>query len=133
MTKTWRIILGCIEVFVAISAIPAAISLLADPSGAGVGLPQSLLVDTPFNNFTIPAIILLVVIGLGNVLGAYHSFSKNSLGGVVGMLLGFILMIWIGVQVYFIGYSFSLQTLFLIVGIVQLTMGYFYSKALKTE
>ena len=129
--KKYFIILGCIQVFIAIGAIPAGFGYLSDTSGTGMGTSVELLKNSPLTNFLIPALFLLIVNGFGNVLGAIFSFRKKAFAGKAGFILGIILCLWIIIQVYWIGLSSFMQPLFLIIGIVEAFFGYLIIKKSK--
>jgi len=50
--------------FQGVSGIGGGIVLLADPSGALIGLPGGLLAGSPVRDYTIPGLILLAVLGV---------------------------------------------------------------------
>ena len=121
--KYLRLFLGLTECFVALGAIPAGLSMIFTPDGSGVGMSTALLTGSPFPDFFIPGIFLLVVNGLFQVAGAIFSFGKNRFAGIIGLALGIILLLWIVVQIYFIGLTHFLQVLFLLVAIVEIVLG----------
>ena len=98
--KKYFIILGCIQAFIALGAIPAGLGYLSDTTGNGMGTSVDLLRKSPFTSFLIPALFLLIVNGIGNVLGAILSFRKKTIAGKTGFVLGIILCFWIILQVY---------------------------------
>ena len=122
--KTYRIILGSLQLFIAIGAIPAALGFLADPSGKGMGTSTAMLAHSPFTTFLIPGLFLLVVNGLGNVLGSVLSFMNNRMAGKAGLLLGVVLCLWMLFQVYWIGLTSFLQPCFFVVGVTELFLGW---------
>jgi hypothetical protein len=121
--KKHFIYLGSIEVLIALGAIPAGLGYLADTTGTGMGTSAQLLKNSPFEDFLIPALFLLIVIGFGNAFGAILSFSKKTIAGITGFVLGSILFIWIIFQVSWIGLSSFMQPLFLIIGIIETFLG----------
>ncbi len=50
--------------FQALGGLYGGIALVLDPSGNLLGLPISVLDNTPFSNFLVPALILLFVLGI---------------------------------------------------------------------
>ena len=123
-----RFILGILQIFVAIMAIPAAIMLIMDTSGESLGLNLEILQSSPFSDFLIPGLFLLLVNGLGSMIGAFWTFRQSLHAAKAAMVLGLILIGWILIQVYFIGMTHFLQPLFLFVGIAELLMGYLWFK-----
>ena len=126
--KKYHIILGIIQAFTALGAIPAAYGYLSDTSGAGMGTSTELLAKSPFDSFLIPGLFLLVVNGFGNAIGAFLSFRMMALAGKAGIVLGIILCFWIILQVYWIGLGSLLQPFFFIVGIAEAWLGWYILK-----
>jgi len=131
-SKKYYILLGIIQIFIAISAIPAGITFIIDPSGQLNGTTTELLTNSPFSNFLIPGLFLLIVHGVGNLFSALLSFQRLNIASFAGMLLGTILILWIIFQVAWIGLSSFLQPLFFAIGIIEAVLGFIiYSKLRK--
>jgi hypothetical protein len=126
--KKYFIILGCIQAFVALGAIPAGYGYLSDTSGAGMGTSLELLKNSPLTSFLIPGLFLLIVNGFGNLAGAFLSFRKNAFAGKAGLLLGIILCLWLIIQVYWIGLISFMQPMFLVIGIIEALLGFLIIK-----
>jgi hypothetical protein len=73
--------LGILQVLIGIGAVPAGISMIHDPSGRGLAMPLEILANTPFSNFLIPGLFLLVVNGIGSLLAGIASFRRHRLAG----------------------------------------------------
>ena len=129
MVKRISIFLGIIQIIISIGAIPAGLSMIIEPNGSGVGMSTEVLLTSPFQDFFLPGIFLLIVNGLFNAAGAFLSFTQNKYAGIFGLMLGIILLLWISIQVYFIGLTHFLQPLFFVIGIIEIVLGYnFYFK-----
>jgi len=122
--KKYYIVLFCLQVMTAIGAIPAGYAYVKDPSGAGIGVSVDLLVNSPFKDFLIPGLFLLIVNGFGQLGAAVFSILNKPIAGKTGLFLGFFLMVWIVIQVYFIGLSSFLQPLFFFVGLFEMALGW---------
>lgn len=99
-----------------IGAVFGGLSLCIDPSGTLIKMPIGLLEHTPFNDFLIPGIILFVVLGLLPIVISFGLIKKNHWkvtdklnifpdkywSWSFSLYTGFILIIWITVQVYWI-------------------------------
>jgi len=100
----------------AISAIPAGLSLIFDPSGKSIGLPIEMLEPSPFRNFFIPGVFLFVVLGIFPIITFYGLLRKNKskLAEKINLYkeyhwswtfsyyLGLLLILWINMQLFFI-------------------------------
>lgn len=62
-------------VFLAVSGLAGGISLTADPTGGLLKMPLSFLEGTPFKNYLLPGLFLLIVLGITSRTG--HSLRLN--------------------------------------------------------
>jgi len=122
-------ILGSLQVFTAIGAIPAGIGYLMDTSGKVMGASTELLARSPLKSFLLPGLFLVLINGLANLAGAYLSFTRNKFAGYTGLILGILLTLWIIIQVAWISLISFLQPLFLVTGMVNTYLGW---KIVKT-
>lgn len=114
--KKYYLILGSVQVFVALGAIPAGFLYLLDTSGALMGASPAMLANSPFSTFLIPGLFLFTVNGLGNAAAAVLSFKRKNPAALAGLFLGIVLCLWIVIQVYMIGFISFLQPLMFAVG-----------------
>ena len=129
--KKYYYILGSLQVFTAIGAIPAGIGYLLDISGEGMGVSVDLLANSPLKSFLLPGLFLVVVNGLANLYGAYLSFARHRYAGYTGLILGVLLSLWIIIQVAWISLSSFLQPLYLLIGLVNTYLGWKIMKTLR--
>jgi hypothetical protein len=122
--KKYYIILGALQAFTALGAIPAGLGYLLDTSGKGMGVTTEMLSESPLNSFLLPGLFLLLVNGFANALGAYLSFIRNKITGHVGLILGILLTLWIIIQVAWISMSSFLQPLFLVIGLTNIFLSW---------
>ena len=122
--KKYYIILGALQAFTALGAIPAGLGYLLDTSGKGMGVTTEMLSESPLNSFLLPGLFLLIVNGFANALGAYLSFIRNKIAGHMGLILGILLTLWIIIQVAWITMSSFLQPLFLVIGLTNIFLSW---------
>lgn len=108
------ILLYVLQAFLGLGAIGGGLALLADPSGEMMGMPASILERSPFDNFAIPGVLLLVIFGLLPLLVLYGLFKKPRwawayaltpfktlhAAWTFSLYIGFGQIIWIMVQTY---------------------------------
>lgn len=114
LARSW--LLAMMHGILGIGAIAGGIMLIIDPTGDAIGLPNTLLEHSPFANFLIPGILLMLVLGvLPMIIGIslirhIHSalceklnlFPDRYWGWTFSLYTGFALLIWIMAQVYWI-------------------------------
>ncbi|MGG0715972.1 hypothetical protein ABE096_00030 [Robertmurraya massiliosenegalensis] len=90
--------------------------MLISPDGSILSMPLSMLQNTPFSNFLIPGLILFIGLGILPMLTAVFLITEKPLKiaeklslykGILwswnnSLYIGFILIIWITVEVYMI-------------------------------
>lgn len=101
-------------VFLGVGAIGGGGMLVVDPSGDLMKMPTSMLVRSPFSDFLIPGILLLIIFGLVPLLILYGLFKRpqwrwaDALNPfkelysfwALSLYIGFGQIIWIMVQTY---------------------------------
>ncbi len=115
-----------LEVFNAFSALAGGFGLMTNPDGKALMMDVSWLDGTPFSSFLIPGIVLFVVNGIGNSVGAVLSLRKHKMAPYIAAFFGFVMMVWIVSQVAWIGYRSFLQPLYFGAGIAQLILAYIF-------
>jgi len=118
-----NIILGLLQAFIALGAMAGGFMFVKDPSGAAMGFPVSMLEGSIFPNFLVPGLFLFIVNGLGSLIGALLSFTKNRNAGPAAIALGVILVAWIVIQVIIIRSIHWLHGLYFVLGLVELVLG----------
>lgn len=129
LLTTW---LGVLQIFIGIGAVPAGISMIIDPTGNDLGMTVEMLVNTPFSNFLIPGIFLLMVNGIGSLIGGVASFRRSRYAGEIAIGLGIFLIVWIIAQIYWMG-THWLHILYLSLGLSELLLGIILRKKQRQE
>ncbi len=112
-------ILGYLQVFVSMGAIGGSLPMLIKTNE----MNTEILAGSPFSSFLVPGILLFSIHGVGNAIGAYFSLNYKQISDKIAAVLGSALIIWIIVQIYFLGFVSWLQPMFLVIGIVELVLG----------
>ena len=101
-------------------AIGGGIGLVADPTN-NIGMPVSQLEGTPFNDYLIPGLILLIVVGLFSLLVFVGLLLRWKAAWWLSLASGGGLVIWIITEVALLGYlpgsGTGLQIVFGLVGV----------------
>ena len=107
-----------LHAFVGIGALFGGGGAVLNPNNP-MGISVDVLKNSPFSNFLIPGIILLVVIGFGNLFAAavlYYDYKYNM---YISHLLGLTLVGWIVVQCIMMRTINILHTIYFIIGAVE--------------
>jgi hypothetical protein len=115
--------LGGLQVFIGLGGVAGGFGLVTEPSGANLGFHVDLLSTSPFSDYLIPGLFLLIVNGFGSLTAGVLSIIRYRYAGEIAVVLGAFLMIWIVVQVLWIGLTIWLQPLFFVLGLLELVLG----------
>ena len=121
--KALRSLLTALLIFEGLAAIFGGGILVLDPSGGRMHLDVGMLSDTPFGDYLVPGLWLLLVNGVGQLAAGVWTGLGRPHAGLLGMLFGILLMNWIAVQVAWLGLEHWLQPAMFVVGLVELGVG----------
>jgi hypothetical protein len=124
--------LGALQAFIGLSAIMGGFKLVSDPSGANLDLSLEWLANSPFPDYFIPGLVLLIGIGVGHVLAAIVNFLRNRYAGGTAFVFGIFLILYLAIEVWIIGLQTFLQPLFFVLGAIELIFGLKLSKSSQT-
>ena len=128
-SKRPRIVLGALQAFIGIGAVAGGLGLVLDPSGGSLGMPAQWLASSPFTDYLILGLVLLLVNGAGNLAGAAWSFTSSRFCALAGTALGAFLIAWIAAQVWWLGLVHWLQPLYFGLGAAELALGRYLSNS----
>jgi|SRR5579884_151891 len=94
-----RIILFVLELPAAVGAIAGGLALIAGV----IRFPLEQLQGTPFSNYTIPGLILAIVVGGSLLVGAAMVFLHREFAVLCSAVAGLILAGWIAGEVLLLG------------------------------
>ncbi len=117
--RNLRISVVVADLFEAASAFYGAVGLVV----GFMGIPVSILAGTVFTDFTVPALILAVVVG-GSALAAAvitaYEFGPRHFDALASALAGCITVGWLTVEMTLIGIVSWAQVFWLVVGVVMI-------------
>ncbi len=105
--KFLRIITIALLYLNGLTAVGGGMVLIIDPKGSILKLSVELLNGSPFKNYLIPGIILLVFNGFFSLVTLYFTIKKKNLYQHLIILQGIILFIWLSTQILLIKYFFA--------------------------
>lgn len=123
--------LGALQVFVGAGALAGGFALVRDPTGFTLGLPMSFLEGSPFPDFLIPGLFLLIVNGFGSLIGAGLSFTRRRCAQEMAIILGAVLASWIVIQIIIIRSFHWMHVLYFLLGVAELGMGLYIRRRLS--
>lgn len=88
---TWIAVI--LELGTGLLAIPVGVSFLWHPTGSGVGIQQGWIEATPFGDYVIPGIYLLVMNGAGMLVAAGLTVLRHPVAPWLTGMLGVGLVI----------------------------------------
>jgi len=132
MKKPFEVyVLALLMVVMGLMSIAGGGTFVIKPDGSLMKIPVSDLAHTPFTNFLIPGLILLIVLGILPLIITYAFFARpnsNFFGKLNvdhnmawpwswAIYYGFIVIMWIVIEIALIGYHSLMQTLVSILGV----------------
>jgi hypothetical protein len=128
-----RIAVIVVDLFAALSAIAGAVGLVA----GFMNIPLSALSGTPFADYTVPALLLGIVVG-GSALAAAlialfgprrTLLQQWRLEPLASAVAGCIMVGWIAVEVLMIGLTAWVQVAYFVVGLVMIGLAVLLQEA----
>lgn len=107
-----------------ITATYGGFSLMVYPDGSGLGLPLYLLGETPFSNYFIPGLLLLLTNGLSSLFIGWLFISSKSNAYWLIKVQGLLLVSYIGIQVMMIEVFVPLHVICSGAGLLMIILGY---------
>lgn len=120
------ILLSILHFIVGIGALAGGSACLVNPISP-LGASSEMLAGSPFSTFLIPGLFLFFLFGVGNFAAGILSLKRITWYGYLGLILGGGMVIWIVVQVIIIKSIVFLHVLFFIIGLIQASIGLFFS------
>lgn len=126
-------LLGIYDLILALGAVFIGVMMVSSSSKIFSDYPKEWLSKVPFESWFIPGIIAIFIFGLGNIIAAIFSFTKNKNSWVISAIMGGIFFISIVAQVIILGEWYMPTVEFFIFSVIQLWLsGYAFSSYKKT-
>ena len=134
---TIYVLVGCL-LFLSLGAFMGGISFLVDPTGAILGVPMSWLKGSPFPDFIIPGLFLLVVFAIAPLIISYGLLARPEwplLGAVTAatrehwawtgaVVVSVLLIVFEVVEYFSIQYFFFLQPVMAALALIMLALAF---------
>lgn len=131
-SETMRNILIFLLSFLGLGAVGGGGVLIISPSGEMIGMPLSMLKNSPFNSFLIPGIILFLVLGIVPFLVAFgllkkpesrlaerlNLFKDMHWAWSYSIYITFALIIWLQTEMFFIQGVSWLHNFYLLIALI---------------
>ena len=130
-SKGTRYLLIVLLAFLGLGAIVGGGVFIISPGGKLMGMPLSILNDSPFDNFLIPGIILFSVLGIAPILliialmkkqdsklaDRINFFKDMHWSWSFSIYIAFILIFWIQIQMVFLSAVHWLHTFYMFLAV----------------
>ena len=116
-------ILIALLLFLAVGAIAGGSVILSDPSGAFAQMSPRDLAGSPFPDFFMPGLLLLVVLGFGSAVAAFLLWKlPGRVSWFFAVCISIALVVWIAIQIAIIGYRGWLRPFYASLGVAMLAL-----------
>ncbi|MFN2202744.1 MAG: hypothetical protein ACK2UO_16220 [Caldilineaceae bacterium] len=129
-------VLLALLIFLGAGGLVGGASMLSDPSGQGLGLPPDLLDPVPIDDYLLPGIFLLTIMGVCPLFAAYGAWALPRWGLLQRLnpwpdfhwswswsrIIAAVLILFIGLEFLLWGNASPLQPILLAVGLGMLVM-----------
>jgi len=130
--KNTRSILLILLGFLGVGAMGGGGALIISPSGKLLGMPLSMLEESPFNSFFVPGIILFSVLGLipiwliiallkkpeSKLAENINFFNDMHWAWTYSIYIAFVLIFWIQIQMVFLSTVYWLHTFYMFLAVL---------------
>jgi len=109
---------------VGVTAIAGGTALVSGPDGRYARLPLSTLAHSPFTSFLIPGVLLLVVVGLGNLVAGTLVWRHHRRAHEAAFGAGVALWGWIVTEIVMLGTANLLQIIYLVISLAIVALAF---------
>jgi hypothetical protein len=76
-SKRLASVLGILQLFIGLSAVGGGLGLVLEPNGSNLGMPLEMLKYSPFSDFLIPGIVLLILLVVFQVSDSFTTLLRS--------------------------------------------------------
>ncbi len=106
-----------LTLFVGLSAVVGGANLAARPDGSSLRMAVALLRHSPFHDFFLPGLLLLLVVGLPHLVALRLHADRHPLAPVASLAAGAALVVWIVAEGLLLRAVLPVQLAYLLLGI----------------
>ena len=121
-----RRVLVVLHAVIGIAAVGAGQAFVRDPSGVVLGMDVAWLRASPFRDYLIPGLFLLVVIGGTNLLSAAALWQRHEQAPRRSLATSLLLVAWVAIQTGILGFRHWSQAIwwltFVVMGILAMLL-----------
>ncbi|MCC6238532.1 MAG: hypothetical protein IT299_13300 [Dehalococcoidia bacterium] len=110
-----RRLLIALHLVIGVSALGAGQALTRDPSGRTLGFEVAWLRGSPFRDYRVPGLFLMLVISGANLKSAFAQWRRWRVAPLASMATGALLVTWVAIQTAIIGLRHPSQGIWLVV------------------
>jgi hypothetical protein len=103
-------------VFLGIGALPSGFLMAGWPDGSKFGITTTWLAGSPFSDYLIPGLILLLLFGVGSLVVAVLGARKAPIAPFLAFAIGVGMVIWVVVELAVIKQPSFLQVMYGMLG-----------------
>ena len=103
---------------VAVNAVYGSIGLVVN----GMGMPEEWLDRLPVDTWTLPGLALVLTVAVPQLVAAWFVWRRDPRAGVIGLVVGAALVLWILVQLLVLQRYFFLQPVIAGFGLLEMAL-----------
>jgi hypothetical protein len=103
---------------VAVNAVYGSIGLVVN----GMGMPREWLDRLPVDTWTLPGLALVLTVAVPQLVAAWFVWRRDPRAGVIGLVVGAALVLWILVQLLVLQRYFFLQPVIAGFGLLEMAL-----------
>ena len=110
--------------FISVTAILSGLMMIGYADGSALNLSLSLLEGTPFKNYIIPGILLIIFVGIVNLLAVFYNMKRDPKRYTWALAAGIMICGWIITQMILIRSFHWLHIVYLAMGVVVILISF---------